>query len=179
MDYAETEGNSIDEAIERALQLLGVSRDKVDIEIISNATRGLFGFGGRRAKVRATRRRPLALGGEKASASPTPATSRPRAPAGSTAAAPAPVAASAPPPATAAPRTASAQQPLAPRATSIAGSAAPHPDTAPGSAGPRPTPAPLDGEHRARTRRAHRDRALDGQPGRRSRSRRTTTECVW
>ena len=61
MKYAEAEGDSIDEAIARALQLLGVSRDKVDIEIVSNATRGLFGLGGRSARVRATLRRPLAL----------------------------------------------------------------------------------------------------------------------
>jgi spoIIIJ-associated protein len=62
MDYVEAEGHSIDDAIERALQRLGVSREKVEIEIVSNSTRGLFGLGGRRAKVRATLRRPLALG---------------------------------------------------------------------------------------------------------------------
>ena len=56
MDYVEAEGNSIDEAIERALERLGVPREKAEIEIISNATRGLFGLGGRRAKVRATLR---------------------------------------------------------------------------------------------------------------------------
>jgi len=59
MQSIETEGHSIDDAIERALRQLGVSRDKVDIEIVSNATRGLFGLGGRRARVRATLRRPL------------------------------------------------------------------------------------------------------------------------
>ena len=61
MESVEAEGHSIDDAIERALQRLGVSRDKVDIEIVSNSTRGLFGLGGRRAKVRATLRRPLAV----------------------------------------------------------------------------------------------------------------------
>ena len=61
MNYAEAEGSSIDDAIERVLRHLGVTRDKVDIDIISNSTRGLFGFGGRRAKVRATLRRPLAI----------------------------------------------------------------------------------------------------------------------
>lgn len=63
MESIEAEGHSIDDAIDRALQRLGVSRDKVDIEIVSNASRGLFGLGGRRAKVRATLRRPLAVGG--------------------------------------------------------------------------------------------------------------------
>jgi spoIIIJ-associated protein len=61
MESVETEGHNIDDAIERALQRLGVSRDKVEIEIVSNASRGLFGLGGRRAKVRATLRRPLDL----------------------------------------------------------------------------------------------------------------------
>jgi spoIIIJ-associated protein len=80
MQSVETEGHSIDDAIEQALQRLGVSRDKVDIEILANAARGLFGLGGRRAKVRATVRRPLALdAGESTPAAPaatTPAASR-------------------------------------------------------------------------------------------------------
>ncbi len=61
MEYVEAEGKSIDDAIEQALQRLGVGRDKVEIEIVSNATSGLFGLGGRKAKVRATLRTPLSL----------------------------------------------------------------------------------------------------------------------
>ena len=61
MDYVEVEGTSIDDAIARALQRLGVERDRVEIEIVSNATRGLFGLGGRKAVVRATLRSPLSL----------------------------------------------------------------------------------------------------------------------
>lgn len=61
MDSIEAEGHSIDDAIERALQRLGVGREKVDIEIVSNATRGLFGLGGKRARVRATLRRSAAF----------------------------------------------------------------------------------------------------------------------
>ncbi len=61
MDYVEVEGTSIDDAIARALQRLGVERDRVEIEIVSNASRGLFGLGGRRAVVRATLRSPLNL----------------------------------------------------------------------------------------------------------------------
>ena len=61
MDYVEVEGSSIDDAIDQALQRLGVDRDKVEIEIVSNATRGLFGLGGRKAKVRATLRSPLLI----------------------------------------------------------------------------------------------------------------------
>src|SRR5215468_6153356 len=61
MQSIEAEGQSIDDAIQRALQRLGVSRDKVDIEIVSNASRGLFGLGGRPAKVRATVRRSISM----------------------------------------------------------------------------------------------------------------------
>ena len=54
MDPVEAEGNSIDEAIENALRMLGVPRDRAEIEILSNAARGLFGIGGRKARVRAS-----------------------------------------------------------------------------------------------------------------------------
>lgn len=61
MEYVEAEGQSIDEAIERALQQLGVERARAEIEIVENATRGIFGIGGRKAKVRASLRTPLNL----------------------------------------------------------------------------------------------------------------------
>jgi spoIIIJ-associated protein len=54
MRSVETEGASIDEAIERALDALRVSREQVEIEILENATKRLFGIGARRARVRAT-----------------------------------------------------------------------------------------------------------------------------
>ena len=83
MDYVEAEGNSIDEAIERALEQLGVPREKAEIEIVSNATRGLFGLGGRRATVRATLRTTLSAEAVAApvpspTAAPGDATSAPR-----------------------------------------------------------------------------------------------------
>src|SRR5689334_16713343 len=62
MRSVESEGETIDEAIERALRTLQVSRDDVEVEILSGATRGLFGFGGTKARVRATVRAPLAPG---------------------------------------------------------------------------------------------------------------------
>jgi spoIIIJ-associated protein len=59
MDPVEAEGSSIDEAIENALKMLGVTRDRVEIEILSNSARGLFGIGGRKARVRAALRAPI------------------------------------------------------------------------------------------------------------------------
>jgi spoIIIJ-associated protein len=59
MDSVEADGNSIDAAIDSALKRLGATRDRVEIEILTNAARGLFGIGGRKARVRATLRSPL------------------------------------------------------------------------------------------------------------------------
>ncbi len=60
MDSIEAEGDSIDSAIEHALAVLGVGRERVEIEILTAGSRGLFGIGSRRARVRATVRRPVA-----------------------------------------------------------------------------------------------------------------------
>jgi spoIIIJ-associated protein len=59
MNSVEAEGNSIDEAIESALKRLGTSRERVEIEIVSSAARGFFGIGGRKARIRATLRKPI------------------------------------------------------------------------------------------------------------------------
>ena len=59
MQSIESEGDTIDQAIENALQVLKLERDRVEIEILSDATRGLFGFGGKPARVRAVVRAPL------------------------------------------------------------------------------------------------------------------------
>jgi len=56
MRSIECEGDSIDEAIAKALGTLQVERDRVEIEILTDAARGLWGFGGRKARVRATLR---------------------------------------------------------------------------------------------------------------------------
>jgi spoIIIJ-associated protein len=60
----EAEGGTIDEAIEQALATLGARREDVRVEILSDAKRGLLGFGGQRARVRVS----LRSGG----AAPTP-----------------------------------------------------------------------------------------------------------
>jgi len=59
MRSIESEGDTIDQAIESALRALNVTRDQVEIEILTGATRGLLGFGGKKARVRATVRAPL------------------------------------------------------------------------------------------------------------------------
>lgn len=59
MRSTEAEGETIDDAIENALRTLRTDRDRVEIEILCDATRGLLGFGGKKARVRATVRAPL------------------------------------------------------------------------------------------------------------------------
>jgi spoIIIJ-associated protein len=56
MDFVESEGDTIDDAIENALRTLGVNREKVTVDILSEGRRGIFGFGAQKAKVRATLR---------------------------------------------------------------------------------------------------------------------------
>jgi spoIIIJ-associated protein len=64
MRSVETEAATIDDAIAKALELLHVERDRVDVEILDNSSRGLLGFG-TRSRIRATIRTPL-FGGEEA-----------------------------------------------------------------------------------------------------------------
>src|SRR5437667_5357022 len=59
MRSIESEGETIDQAIESALRALDVPRDQVQVDILMDATRGVLGFGGRKARVRATVRAPL------------------------------------------------------------------------------------------------------------------------
>jgi spoIIIJ-associated protein len=59
MRSIESEGETIDQAIETALRALDVLRDQVQVDILMDATRGVLGFGGRKARVRATVRAPL------------------------------------------------------------------------------------------------------------------------
>src|SRR5579884_3733240 len=59
MRSVEAEGGTIDEAIANALSMLRAAREQVEIEILANATRGVLGFGGKPARVRATVRESL------------------------------------------------------------------------------------------------------------------------
>ncbi|MBX3024785.1 Jag N-terminal domain-containing protein [bacterium] len=136
MQSIEAEGRTIDDAIARALQLLGAPRERVEIEILANATKGLFGFGGKRARVRASLRRSAA----EAAGAPAPATAAAAPPATD---APAPVAATAQP-AAAPPRTAHPVRRPPPRERQDRRP----PRPAPATVGTPPSPAALE---RART----------------------------
>lgn len=71
MNSVETEGRTIEEAVAAALAQLQVERERVEIEVLSQATKGFLGIGGKKARVRATLRVPLSQQ-LKESAAPTP-----------------------------------------------------------------------------------------------------------
>ncbi|GBC99674.1 hypothetical protein HRbin17_02204 [bacterium HR17] len=54
MRSVEVMGKSVEDAVQQALQQLGVTREQVDIEILSQGTAGIFGVGGEPARVRVT-----------------------------------------------------------------------------------------------------------------------------
>lgn len=60
----EAQGVTVEEAIQVALNQLGVTRDRVEIEIIHHPRSGFLGIGARRAKVRATVREAFLADGE-------------------------------------------------------------------------------------------------------------------
>ena len=57
----EASGKTVDEAVEQALHQLGLSRDDVEIEVISAGSRGRFGIGGEQARVAVTPRTAAAV----------------------------------------------------------------------------------------------------------------------
>ena len=53
MESIETEGKTVAEAIQKALKLLNVTQDKVDVQVLSEEKLGLFGMNGAKpAKVK-------------------------------------------------------------------------------------------------------------------------------
>jgi spoIIIJ-associated protein len=60
----EAQGVTVEEAIQVALNHLGVTRDRVEIEIVHHPRSGFLGLGARRAKVRATVREAFLADGE-------------------------------------------------------------------------------------------------------------------
>ena len=61
MDYVETEGDTIDQAIESALKALRVERDRVTIDILEEGSKGFLGIGGKKARIRASVRKTVLL----------------------------------------------------------------------------------------------------------------------
>ena len=71
MKQVETEGETLDAAIDKALSLLGVERDKVSLDVLAEEKVGLLGFGRQNARVRATVRQAVTgAPGEDAEAGP-------------------------------------------------------------------------------------------------------------
>jgi spoIIIJ-associated protein len=73
-DYIETEGASVEAAIQTALTQLGAEEADVSIEVLATPRSGLLGLGARPARVRVRRRMPEAARSEVAS--PPPAATR-------------------------------------------------------------------------------------------------------
>ena len=49
----EVEGSTVEDAIEKAIQLLGVSRDDIDVKVVCEEKKGLFGMeGAKPAKIK-------------------------------------------------------------------------------------------------------------------------------
>jgi len=59
MNPVEAEGTTLDEAIANALRQLQVERDRVEIEVLAQPTKGFLGIGGKKARIRAILRVPL------------------------------------------------------------------------------------------------------------------------
>jgi len=57
MRFTEVEGKSKEDAIEKAARELGVPAEEIGVEILSGSSRGFFGFGARKVKLRAWSKR--------------------------------------------------------------------------------------------------------------------------
>ena len=54
MDFIETSGKTVEDAIEEALRALDTTEDMVEIEILETGTKGILGFGSKPARVAVT-----------------------------------------------------------------------------------------------------------------------------
>ena len=52
--YIEMEGSTTEEALERALEELGISREQVSVKVIHEPTKGILGLGAKLARIRVT-----------------------------------------------------------------------------------------------------------------------------
>ena len=76
----DAQGQTVDEAIQVALNKLGVARDKVEIKVLHHPRTGFLGLGARRAKVQATVRADVMSDGEEFDMSEGRSRSRRRSP---------------------------------------------------------------------------------------------------
>ncbi len=65
MKVAETAGRTVDEAVDRALDQLGLDNDQVDVEVIKEGSRGFLGLGSEEAIVRVTAKEAAPPGGRR------------------------------------------------------------------------------------------------------------------
>ncbi len=56
MTHVETSGRTVEDAVLRALEELGVTREDVDVEVLDPGARGMLGLGARETRVRVTLR---------------------------------------------------------------------------------------------------------------------------
>jgi spoIIIJ-associated protein len=56
MKSVETDGKNVEEAIQKACELLQASREELDVEILENGSSGFLGIGARKARIRADRK---------------------------------------------------------------------------------------------------------------------------
>lgn len=75
MESLEVTGRTVDEAVEKALSQLGVSRSEVEVEVVSPGRQGILGIGAEPARV-VVRRRGAGTG-EEAAAAPAPTSGEP------------------------------------------------------------------------------------------------------
>jgi spoIIIJ-associated protein len=53
MKFVETDGRNVEEAVQKACELLQTSREDLDVEILENGSSGFLGIGARKARIRA------------------------------------------------------------------------------------------------------------------------------
>ena len=66
MKFVETEAKNVEEAIQKACELLQASREDLDVEILENGSSGFLGIGARKARIRATRKEGAPVSGKEA-----------------------------------------------------------------------------------------------------------------
>ena len=66
MKFVETEAKKVEEAIQKACELLQASREDLDVEILENGSSGFLGIGARKARIRATRKEGAPVSGKEA-----------------------------------------------------------------------------------------------------------------